>query len=189
MNEQDQYTNLDEDAGSGDGFGLEFMLGAFFDTKIKPAIDTMGEPKAFHPTVFGTVVTDGTSPFIVPVASPSAIGPAAGKLWSVRTVGLYGKDAHTAVTSTAVEFYAGDVPDAGGATMPPIGPVMDNFGPGAGSLALTIPCFISLPEEVVWCQHGESIYALVYGVATGNQLTIVANVALWDLSDKEPMSG
>lgn len=189
LNDSDIMTDMDENAGSGDGFGLEVMLGAFFDTKVKPSLDSMQEAKAFHPTYWGRRTTDGTSPFIVPVDIPSPTGPAAGKVWSVRTVGLYGSDAHTAVTSTAVEFYAGDVPDAGGSTFLPGAQLIDNFGAGAGTLTATIPWFFTLPEEVIWCQHGETIYALVYGVPTGNQLVIVANVQLWDIADKEPMRG
>lgn len=74
------------------------------------------------------------------------------------------------------EFYAGDSPDAAGIAGQPLGtPFPDNFGPG-GNPGITVPNAFTLSRRVIWVNHTETIYALVYGALTGQQFVLVANI-------------
>lgn len=85
------------------------------------------------------------------------------------------------------EFYAGDLPDAGGTTFPITGLLPDNFGPEVSPPAQIIPYYFEPAKEAVWCGHGEGIYALAYDVPSGQQLVIVCNVDDWKVEDVEAL--
>lgn len=307
MNEDNAVTDLDMDVNpeDNDQFGFGLALEAFFNKKVQPAINRLRYPLPINRTVFGSVIADGSTPFIVPVTS--AIPPS-GRSWNVRTIGLYGPDAHTPIsgqptlrgtgvvtnpaangtiasinaatlqgvapqgtifavnwtvslqgTVTAAdannmalespantikelgifpgvvgdypqqginitpgnfgifvqavgaasgvsavyaaqltatpleqvgciaEYFVGDIPDAFGATMPPAGVLLDNVGPERDPFT-RIPGFIRFPRHAIWCEHGETIYAVVYDVPANTQLVIVANIEDWNSCDVEAMT-
>lgn len=167
------------------GLGFEVMLGAFADLgkqsadQHKQLMGAVGSPKALHKTTFGTILAPSQTPFILSVNNPAS--PAAGRTWNVRGVGLYGADGHTAVTGSA-DFYAGAVPlntDPGGAILPVFPDILNG--------TLTLPFSGTYPRHAYWVTHGESVYAVIYGVAANTQLTLVATVEDFLMSDVEPL--
>lgn len=173
----------------GEG-GFEVMLGAFaklgdeHKQQMNQVLSALADPLPLHPMIVGnaTIVT-GVQPTVV---LPQVVtGPASGRIWNVRSIGVYAGDGHTALTGvTGVDLYAGDPPDAGGSTMPG-GPSLTDLI-SAGIIAL--PTFQTFGRHIVWCRHGEVPYALVFGGTVGASIQIVVNVEEWNIGDVEALS-
>lgn len=168
------------------GLGFEVMLGAFADLgkqsadQHKQLMGAVSSPRALHKTTFGTVTASPSqTPFLLSVNNPAT--PASGRIWNIRGVAMFGPDLHTAVTG-AVDFYAGAAPlvtDPGGAILPVF--------PDALNGSSTIPYATTYARHAYWCGHGETVYALVYGVTANTQLTLVATYEDFLVSEVEPM--
>lgn len=169
----------------GDVLGFDVALGTFakFGEEHKQnqqkIIAALTRPNPIRLTAFGTLLTAGTAPFLI---SPNnQQGPASGRVWNIRTVGIYGPDGHSTVAGvTGVDIFAGDVSDpTAGVT-----PFPDLIS--AGIVAL--PTFQTYGRHAIWCRHGETVYALVYGVAAGVQLNLVINYEDWPIGAQEALS-
>lgn len=165
--------------------GFDVMLGAFakFGDEQKAGqsqiLSALSTPKPIRQTAFGTLLTAGTAPFLLMPNSNQ--GPSSGRTWNIRTVGIYGADGHSAVAGvTGVDIFAGDVSD------PTVGvtPFPDLIS--AGIIAL--PTFQTYGRHAIWCRHGETVYALVYGVAAGVNLNLVINYEDWAVGEQEAIS-
>jgi hypothetical protein len=171
----DLNTDLSMEEGGG-GFGLAVALGAYISTQTDTLKAELAKanPLPLRSTAWGTaIVVSGQSPTLVTLTN--TLGPAKGRAWNLRSVGLYGNDGHTSVAAAIAEFYSGDIPDAGGASMPLQGALLDAIGPN-GVQGVAVPYFFTLPNKALWVSEGESVYALVYGaVAPGQQLVLIAN--------------
>lgn len=175
----------------GTGFDFKLMLDFFAQTgekndqNHKELMGMLKNPVPTRPLVGGVAITSGASPFVLGPTGNVATGPAAGLLWNIRTIGIYGVDGHTAVSGvTGVDLYAGDIPDAGGATDPPAASFSDLISAGI----VTLPTFQTYSRHAIWCKHGEVPYAMVYGLGAGIQLVFVSTVEQWRMQDAEAMS-
>lgn len=174
----------------GEGAGIEVAFDAFIKAGEKRHAETtkalkgLMAPLPLHPTVVGqATIQTGVNPTVV--LPQMMTGPASGRIWNVRTIGVYGGDGHSAVTGvTAVDLYAGDPPDAGGSTFPG-GPSLTDLI-SAGILA--VPAFQTYSRHSIWCRHGEVPYALVFGGTVGASLQLVVNVEEWNVGDVEALS-
>lgn len=163
--------------------GFEVLLGAFAnfgeETKrnhreLMSAI-TVGLPLHRYP--FGSAIVPNPTATVAVVATGK---PPAGRMWNVRSMGIYGADGHTAITGSA-EFYIGTAPqdtEAG-----PQANIADIVAPGIAVL----PGQVTLSRHVYWARNGQSLYALVYGGVAGTQLSLVCAVEDWKIEDVEAL--
>lgn len=172
-----------------EGAGFELLLGAFAkssDDQQKnhgEMLDALSPRLPIHNSVFGVVVTTAASPVLV---APSGVtGPAAGRIWNLRTLGIYGADGHSVVAGvTGVDLFAGDIPDQPGTA---IAPMLTSFTDLISAGIVALPTFQTFPRHAIWVKHGEIPYALVYGVGAGVTLVLVANFEDWAVCDAEAL--
>lgn len=150
------------------GFDLEIVLGARLD-RIERLLAQLARPRPQRKLIQrmkSTGAVTGT-PTVLAFDNP---GPSPGRIWDVRAVAVVGNDDRTNIANTNVALYVGE-PNAVG--------VGDVFLPGTqGGTAVTVPANVQFGEDQCCVIEPDRLYVVVYGVATGTQVTAV--MFAWD---------
>jgi len=161
---------------------LDFAIGGFADLgdrldNIHGALKAKPKATGLHKKTVGTLFNiANTGPVIINTNQ----NPAAGRVWNITGVGLYGADAHTAVAGVVGDFYIGDYSSInvdGGALQAPL---VDNVVGG-----LAVPSQQSFSKDVYWCREQEWPYVILYTVAITQQYVLRVTYTDFDSCDVE----
>lgn len=114
--------------------------------------------------------------FTAPVMAVIPQVPSMARQWNILMIGVFGADAHTAVTNVTADVYSGALPDPSLATLSDV--ILS---------AQPVPSINHFSRLIEWCEPNESIFMLLFGtgLAAGQNYELVARVAEYNVHDIE----
>jgi hypothetical protein len=151
------------------GISVE-MLEEKLNNHAKKLSEMMKLPKPLGRTVGGAAV--GVTGSVINLNSQQIVP--VGRMWVLRSVGVFGNDTHTSVAGATADLFAGSMQDENSSDFT-----------SCFASAVTIPYVNTYGNRHVCLYPGENLYALVTGATTGQNLVIVGVVDEWIWSQAE----
>lgn len=138
---------------------------------LKPPVNPIYKP------VGNSIVATGAAVQVIEIVQT----PSEGRMWYVRQLGLFGSDGHTVVASALADVYLGPEQE-----YIPGSPVTDYSAQLLSGVA--IPSITHFGHFDKPLHQGEHIYALLYAMSNGQQVSLVAQVSEFPVSSREAMN-